>query len=164
MAKAAFLTIVALTTTVPAVSADRVTGRASVIDGDTIEVAGQRIRFNGIDAPESWQLCNDAAGRKYQCGKVAADALDEFLAASRPVTCDFVSWDRYHRMVANCSRADGQSVNHWLVRNGHALDWPPYSHGAFAADQAAAEAERAGMWQGTFSPPWEVRAARCGGS
>ncbi|RWK72961.1 MAG: thermonuclease family protein, partial [Mesorhizobium sp.] len=28
-------------------------GRASVIDGDTVEIAGKRIRFNGIDAPES---------------------------------------------------------------------------------------------------------------
>jgi len=30
---------------------------ASVIDGDTIEVHGQRIRIHGIDAPESRQLC-----------------------------------------------------------------------------------------------------------
>ena len=34
-----------------------VTGTASVIDGDTIEVHGQRIRFHGIDAPENRQLC-----------------------------------------------------------------------------------------------------------
>ena len=30
-----------------------VTGTDSVIDGDTIEVHGQRIRLYGIDAPES---------------------------------------------------------------------------------------------------------------
>ena len=34
---------------------DAITGVASVIDGDTIEVHGQRIRFNGIDTPESRQ-------------------------------------------------------------------------------------------------------------
>ncbi len=34
-----------------------VAGVASVIDGDTIEVHGQRIRIHGIDAPESRQLC-----------------------------------------------------------------------------------------------------------
>jgi endonuclease YncB( thermonuclease family) len=30
-----------------------------VVDGDTIEIHGERIRFNGIDAPESWQRYTD---------------------------------------------------------------------------------------------------------
>jgi endonuclease YncB( thermonuclease family) len=32
--------------------ADTITGQASVIDGDTIEIHGKRIRLSGIDAPE----------------------------------------------------------------------------------------------------------------
>ncbi|RWC23234.1 MAG: thermonuclease family protein [Mesorhizobium sp.] len=134
-------------------------GRASVIDGDTVEIAGQRIRFNGIDAPESRQYCNDAKGFDYPCGRRAAQALDQFLAASRPLHCSFVDRDRYERLVGNCNRADGRSVQKWLVEQGLALDWPRYSNGAFAAEQVSAKAARRGVWQGRFDPPWDWRAA-----
>jgi endonuclease YncB( thermonuclease family) len=137
-----------------------ITGRASVIDGDTIEISGQRIRFNGIDAPEGAQRCNDASGRSYACGRESAKALDEFLAASRPATCKFVDWDQYGRIVGNCSRADGASVQTWLVKNGYALDWPRYSHGAFSGQEEAARASKRGVWQGDFQKPWEWRVAQ----
>lgn len=114
----------------PAHSAD-IVGRASVIDGDTIEIGGTRIRFDGVDAPERRQTCLDADGAKYRCGHQSAFALDDFLAASRPTTCTpkGKSWDR---MVASCWRADGEDVSAWMVRNGHAIDWPKYSKGRYA--------------------------------
>ena len=37
--------------------ADDFVGQASVIDGDTLEIHGTRIRLWGVDAPESNQLC-----------------------------------------------------------------------------------------------------------
>ncbi|TPI27687.1 thermonuclease family protein (plasmid) [Mesorhizobium sp. B2-1-8] len=139
-----------------------IAGVASVIDGDTVEIHGQRIRFNGIDAPESRQYCDDAKGFEYPCGRRSAEALDTFLAASRPVQCSFVDWDRYHRFVGNCRRADGASVAAWMVEHGQALDWPRYSHGAYATEQAKAEAAKVGLWVGKFEAPWDWRASHAG--
>ncbi len=56
-----------------------VAGVASVIDGDTLEIHGQRIRFHGVDAPESRQLCR-LDGKPWQCGKDAASALADKIA------------------------------------------------------------------------------------
>lgn len=159
MTKSTFIAALCLLLPSFAHSAD-ITGRASVIDGDTIDIQGERIRFNGIDAPESRQACKDAVGRDYRCGKAAAEALDEFLAASRPTRCEYVDRDRYKRFVGNCFRADGSSVSQWMARNGYALDWPRYSKGAYAADQEAAKAASAGIWQGTFEYPWDWRKHR----
>jgi endonuclease YncB( thermonuclease family) len=145
---------------VASTSSDTIVGRASVIDGDTIEIHGERIRFNGIDAPESAQLCSDSGGRMYRCGARSADALSTWLAASSPTSCKFVERDQYDRFVGNCSRADGASVQRWLVRNGHAMDWPRYSSGAFSKEQSAAKSEKIGIWQGAFQAPWEWRAAQ----
>ena len=102
--------------------ADNLTGQASIIDGDTIEIHGTRIRLWGIDAPESNQLCRDDESLQYQCGATAANELDAFIAR-RPVDCSPVSLDRYGRTVAVCS-IDGVDPAEWLVRNGLALDWP----------------------------------------
>lgn len=143
--------------------ADELIGRASVIDGDTIEIRGEHIRIFGIDAPESSQLCTDKVGAEYRCGKVAADALDAFLAQSLPLTCNVVDHDRNHRAVASCKRTDGADVATWLVNNGYALDWPLYSKGEYAALQAKAQAARAGIWQGDFQEPWAFRHDRRAG-
>jgi endonuclease YncB( thermonuclease family) len=58
--------------------ADNLTGQASVIDGDTLEIHSTRIRLWGIDAAESNQLCRDDESLQYQCGAKAANELDAF--------------------------------------------------------------------------------------
>lgn len=122
--------------------AGEITGRAAVIDGDTVDIHGQRVRINGVDAPESRQICKDARGADYRCGQAAALALDDYLSASRPTKCIEVDRDRYGRTVADCYRADGASVAAWMVRQGHALDWPRYSKGRYAGEQRTAQQER----------------------
>jgi endonuclease YncB( thermonuclease family) len=110
--------------------AETIIGHASVIDGDTPEIHGQRIRLSGIDAPESSQLCRGDDSLQYRCGAKAANALDEHIAG-RPVSCEEVGRDQYGRTVAVCS-IDGEDVADWLVRSGLAFDWPRYSNGKYA--------------------------------
>jgi endonuclease YncB( thermonuclease family) len=50
---------------------DDMTGRASIIDGDTLEIHGTRIRLWGIDAPENSQLCRGDDSLPYRCGAKA---------------------------------------------------------------------------------------------
>ncbi len=87
-----------------------VAGVATVIDGDTIEVHGQRIRLHGIDAPESRQLCH-LDGKPWQCGKDAANALADKIAR-RPVTCEDLGRDRHKRIIARCTVAGDRYGHH----------------------------------------------------
>jgi len=131
-------------------------GVPSVIDGDTIEIHGQRIRLNGIDAPESAQLCLDASGKKYRCGQRASLALADFLEAHRPISCIEVDRDRFRRMVAVCT-AGGVDIGEWIVRKGYAVDWPRYSAGFYAKAETDARIAKRGLWAGAFDRPWEWR-------
>ncbi|WP_246680907.1 thermonuclease family protein [Mesorhizobium sp. B3-1-9] len=133
-------------------------GPATAIDGDTIEIGGTRVRLNGIDAPEYAQQCEDAKHFNYSCGWQITSSLQKFLAKSNPTTCEYVTWDQYGRFVGKCARADGADVADWLVKNGLALDWPKYSYGAYAHQQAAAKVAKLGLWKGFFDEPWTWRA------
>jgi endonuclease YncB( thermonuclease family) len=146
----------------PALAGD-LSGQASIIDGDTLEIHGTRIRLWGIDAPESSQLCRDEDSSLYRCGAQAANDLDAFIAR-RPVSCLSVSLDQYGRTVATCL-AGGADLGEWLVRNGLALDWPQFSKGRYAAAQRDAEHVGRGIWKGSYVEPWLYRACiRANGS
>jgi hypothetical protein len=81
-----------------------------------------------------------------------ARALAEFLEASSPTHCQFVTRDRYGRFVGNCFRSDDKSIAAYLVRSGMAMDWPQYSKGQYAQEQAGAKSEKRGLW-GVSSHP-----------
>ena len=101
-----------------------ITGPARVIDGDTIDIEGQRIRLQGIDAPETFQTCiaDDVA---WHCGRHATAALVEFIDGS-PVSCEGEDTDRYGRTIAVCY-VRGADIEAWLVRNGWAIAYRKYS-------------------------------------
>ena len=134
------------------VAAD-VSGRARVIDGDTIEVGGARVRLHGVDAPESAQTCR-AGGERWPCGRRATRAL-AVRVDGRTVVCEQRDRDRYGRIVAVCRQA-GRDVNAWLVAEGWALAYRRYSS-AYVDEESAARTARKGVWRGDLVAPWDWR-------
>ena len=128
-----------------------VTGHARVVDGDTLNINGQRIRLFGIDAPEREQDCRDDAGRSYACGREATRALTAAIAG-RVVTCTPVDHDRYNRDVAVCT-AEGDDLSEAMVRSGHALDLARHSRRRYADAERDARDARRGLWAGSFDAP-----------
>jgi endonuclease YncB( thermonuclease family) len=138
----------------PVATGDTITGTASVVDADTLDIHSQRIRLVGVDAPESKQKCLDASGVLVRCGANAANALSDWINRN-PVTCVSEGHDRYDRTLGKCS-VRGTSVQDWLVRNGHAVAYRAYSK-EFVPAEEAAQAARAGIWASEFVMPWEWR-------
>jgi endonuclease YncB( thermonuclease family) len=132
-------------------AAPEIIGKASVVDGDTIQIRDQRIRIHGIDAPESRQECT-VNGKAWRCGQQSALELSAWIA-SYTVLCSVISKDRYNRLVARCS-VRGEDLARWSVSQGWALDWPQYSRGDYSDAQEQAKAAGVGMWRGTFTEPW----------
>jgi endonuclease YncB( thermonuclease family) len=122
-----------------------IAGRASVIDGDTLEIRGERIRLFGIDAPESGQTCLDAKGRSYRCGQKAALVLDARIGEG-VVICERKDTDRYGRVVALC-RVYGEDLGAWMVGLGWALAYRAYSTRYVPAEELA-RSRGLGMWAG----------------
>ena len=153
-------TVAAILLAVPVVAAEPITGRPSVTDGDTLVIRDTRIRLHGIDAPESAQTCQDAAGKDYRCGQAAALALADRIGEGN-VTCEPRDTDRYGRTVAVC-RKGSEDLNGWLVRQGHAIAYRRYSQDYVAAEGEAKAAKR-GIWAGTFQDPQDWRRDRRAG-
>lgn len=131
-------------------------GPALVHDGDTVTVAGRRIRLHGLDAPELDQTCL-RGGLPWPCGREAAFALGQRVAG-RPVSCRGVETDRFGRLVARCT-VDGESLNRWLVREGWAVAYRRYSR-AYVIDEWIARWHGRGLWAGSFEPPEQWRQGR----
>ena len=130
-------------------------GRAHIVDGDTIDVAGHRIRLEGIDAPESGQWCPKRHLGTWPCGKAATRKLKE-LIADRPVTCDDVGRGKHGRVIGIC-RIDGQDINALMVRSGYAWAFVKYSH-SYVSEESKARMSRIGIWSGAPAiPAWQYR-------
>ncbi|MBA4788240.1 MAG: thermonuclease family protein [Rhizobiales bacterium] len=121
-------------------------GTARVIDGDTLEIAGNSIRLADIDAPPRNFTCGETEpGRPIPCGQRAALFLQELIGIS-PVTCFPEGRDSYTRDVARCQVKE-QDLGAAMVRAG----WAMASFGSrYVAEEAQAKAGRVGLW--SFGP------------
>lgn len=141
----------------PAAAQGPIEGVASVVDGDTIEIHGTRIRLHGIDALESRQECTKPNGSTWRCGQQAALQLSNFIGRA-PLRCLPRGHDRYRRVVAICFKGS-EDINRWLVANGWAVAYRRYSQD-YVADEERAHSAGLGIWSGKFEMPWIWRAMR----
>ena len=145
------------TSVTDSMSAPTIQGTTSVIDGDTIEIRGERIRLDTIDAPESSQLCLDAAGKRYRCGQKSAFALADMIGRS-VVSCQPKGRDRYKRVIATCFKGP-INLNAWIVSQGWAVAFRKYGID-YIGEEDQARIARRGIWAGSFEMPWDWRARK----
>jgi len=135
--------------------AQTLAGTATITDADTIVVGGETIRLQGVDAPETDQICLDSRGALWNCGIDARDRLVRYIG-SRQTSCVTNDKDVFGRWLATCS-TNGGDLSAWLVREGLALAFVRYSS-AYAPEEVTARSAQKGMWAGAFIAPWDWRA------
>jgi endonuclease YncB( thermonuclease family) len=138
----------------PQRSAQVIAGRATVVDGDGLEIGGTKIRLFGIDAPEVGQYCVRADGARWRCGQYATVELDR-MAGGKNVSCTSRHKDRYGRPVAVCT-VDGRDLASQLARGGWVLAYRQFSSD-YIDEEELARKEHAGVWSGELEPPWAWR-------
>lgn len=140
-----------------ALGAAPIEGTASVIDGDTIEIHGERIRFDAFDAPESRQNCRQSDGTPWQCGQKSAFALSNLIGRSL-IRCEHRGRDRYKRVIAVCFKTR-INLNAWMVEQGWAVAFRKYGLD-YVVQEDEARVNRRGLWQGAFEMSWDWRATQ----
>ena len=124
-----------------------------VVDGDTIHLNGEKIRFTGIDTPELKQTCIKE-GFIDPCGVTAKEILIVKIGDNK-VECISEGKDRYKRTLAECF-VNNESLSSYLVRSGYAFAYRKYSK-KFISDEDYAKANKIGMWSMKFDYPWDYR-------
>ena len=121
-------------------------GRAVIIDGDTIKINGERIRFGGIDTPEREEI-----GHQFSKEKLKEKIGKKIVVCVREKNKDY-----WKRTVAECFIND-ESLSSFMVINGYACDYVKYSKKKYATEQEYAKTNKMGIWKMKFNPAWEKK-------
>ena len=131
-------------------------GMLYIVDGDTVILGNEKIRLEGIDAPEMDQICS-RNGVKYNCGRSSRENLRQ-LARKGTMRCKAWQRDKYERLLGRCFIGD-LDVNSRMVSDGWAL-----SFGGYFSEEAKAMKNGKGMWDGKFQRPRDWRKFKAGGT
>jgi endonuclease YncB( thermonuclease family) len=107
-------------------AAATISGLARVIDGDTVVVAGTRVRLKGVDAAELGTARGENARR------VMA------MLVTGSLTCRLTGEKTYSREVGYCTTANGTDINRAIIAQGAALACPRYDDRYVQFEQAEA--------------------------
>ena len=143
-----------------------ISGKAHVVDGDTIKINEISIRLYGIDAPEKNQICIGLSGESYNCGLSSTRFLKTLIDNSTRVECSYKNLDRYGRIIGKCishTKIENSNetvpfdINYQMVRNGRAVEYKRYSKGEYSEAEESAKKEKKGIWKGKFDRPEKWR-------
>jgi len=115
--------------------AGNLAGVPRVVDGDTLSIGAMTLRLEGVDAPETDQVCLDKNRSRWTCGIEARDRLAAQIGG-REIICTSNGIDAFKRTLATC-RLNGEDLNAWMVREGWALAYVKYSPAYRGAEDEA---------------------------
>lgn len=139
------------------VFAEEQKGTPIIIDGDTIQINGVKIRLYGIDAPEAGQKCKKRNGANWACGKEAIKVIVR-LTKGHQVSCRGDFYDDFGRLIATCTTKNIE-INKELVSLGMAWNFDKYSM-HYKEIEKEARRKSVGVFQASTITPWEYRAKR----
>lgn len=140
-----------------------ISGSYRVVDGDTIEVNGEKVRLLCVDTPESKfrgraQYCLDG---ETNCGELATGALIGFFGGVEKVECHYSKKDMYGRILGVCYGENYLlSYNELLLKNGFAYYYPCKEHKTWKKYQEDAQKSKVGLFSddlGGFMEPKQWR-------
>ena len=121
-------------------------GKASIIDGDTIKINAEKIRFAGIDTPENTKIGHEFSKKK----------LKEKIGNNIVICIREPKPDPWGRTVAECF-IGSESISSFMVKNGYACDYVKYSNKKYAKEQEYVKSKKLGIWKMNFDPSWEKK-------